>query len=90
MIKKLMAVLESANAEYRAAQVRGSGITTARERLKNILFNNMDDIYAALKESMSMQEEIDALDAALKEADDALKKREGEAKRGSGKGRDEE
>ena len=70
MIEKLRA----AEAEYKYAMARGSGIAMAKERMKNLLFNYFDQLLQAAIENEALREEVESLDAALKEADDELKK----------------
>lgn len=68
----LIETLSQVNNEYVAAQARGNGLTTARERMKNVLFNHFDEILKALIENKNLAEENEALDRALQEADDEL------------------
>lgn len=67
------------------AIARASGVGTARERMKNTLFNNVDDILDALREEDKLAQEIcnlrehaESLEEALEEMDaqnDELRKR---------------
>ena len=74
--------LSDTKREYEAALSRGSGVAVAKEHMKNILFNNCDNIIQGLKEADSLQEEVQALDAALKEADDQARKKRTSATKG--------
>lgn len=56
------------------------GVAVAKERMKNIAFNHYDQLIKALMENKSLNEEVDALDAALKEAEEELKTLKGKQK----------
>lgn len=65
--------MKKAKSEYEFASARGSGMVAAKERMKNIAFNYFDKLLDALIQNDSLQEEIDALDRALADADNELK-----------------
>lgn len=66
-------MLAQAKMEYTSALARMGGVSVAKERLKNVLFNHFEELIDAALENISLREEVDALDAALKEADEELK-----------------
>lgn len=68
--------LSVALSEYRNAQSRGNGISGAKLRLSNLLFNNAQEILNSMKHSEDLEREADALkrdieslQAALDDAD---------------------
>ena len=63
-----------AKAEFVSAMGRRSGIAQAKERLMNLLFNYHEDLIGLAEENKRLQEEVEALDVALGEADDEIKK----------------
>lgn len=74
--KNFIEQIESAQIDYLAALSRGSGTAGARDRLKNILFTFCGEIMEALRRTAELEkanaklaEDLDALDAALAEAD---------------------
>ena len=60
--------LEEIKADYLAAKARGAGVAQSKERLKNALFNNFDKLIDCAVENAELKEEVDALEAALREA----------------------
>ena len=60
-IKKVYDDISSANMEYRSAIARNAGISAAKDRVKNLLFNYRDDILSALHGASASQREIDRL-----------------------------
>lgn len=69
--------LSNLRMEYQAAVARNSGISVAKNRLMNFMFSNIGDIEQAMaaehecqKKLDAMQQELDALNAALAEADE--------------------
>lgn len=71
--KEMIQNMADANAAYISAQARGMGVAVAKERMKNIAFNYYEQLLKAAQENISLHEEIDALDAALADADKELK-----------------
>lgn len=71
--KEMIQNMADAKAAYISAQARGMGVVTAKERMKNIAFNYYEQLLKAAQENISLREEIDALDAALADADKELK-----------------
>ena len=74
--KNFIEQIESAQIDYLAALSRGSGAAGARDRLKNVLFTFCGEIMEALRRTAELEkanaklaEDLDALDAALAEAD---------------------
>lgn len=68
--------LSVALSEYRNAQSRGNGISGAKLRLSNLLFNNAQEILNSMKHSEDLEREVDvlkrdieSLQAALDDAD---------------------
>lgn len=81
MANTLRKDIESAYMAYNGAVARQSGLSLAKERLKNVLFNNVKGILDVLGESAKkdkqikeLTEERDMLDVSLKEADDEITK----------------
>ena len=68
---------------------RSSGVSVAKERMKNLLFNYYDALVQAAVDNVSLREEVKSLDEALQEADkenDELRKVNGtKEKKGNGK-----
>lgn len=52
-----------------AAKARASGVTLAKEQMKNLLFNYYEDLVQAALDNISQREEVSAQDEALQEAD---------------------
>lgn len=74
--KELLDKLESAQIGYLNALARHSGQLTARDTLKNVLFNNCESIVEAVRRVAQLEKanaklaaDLDSLDAALAEAD---------------------
>lgn len=72
-MNELIEAMAAARSEYQSALTRGMGVAVAKERMKNIAFNHYDQLIKALMENKSLNEEVDALDVALKEAEEELK-----------------
>ena len=75
-IKNIHNELSQAMIEYRSSVARNSGVAAAKDRLKNLLFNNREAILECLARFGSFQKETDilndqilALEAALTESD---------------------
>lgn len=66
--------LTRAKREYESAMARRGGVGVAKERIRNLLFNYFDQLLSAYIENKSLHEEVEALDTALREADEELKK----------------
>lgn len=79
-MNELIEAMAAARSEYQSALTRGMGVVVAKERMKNIAFNHYDQLIKALMENKSLNEEVDALDAALKEAEEELKTLKGKQK----------
>lgn len=79
-IREIVQNMADAQAAYIAAQARGMGVAVAKERMKNIAFNYYDQLRKAAQENISLREEVDALDAALADADKELKELRGKKK----------
>lgn len=76
-IMNLLEELDHAKLVLRQAQARNSGVMSARDGIKNILFNNLDGIVDTLKgaegketEIRGLKEEVNMLNNALEEADE--------------------
>lgn len=52
-----------------AAKARASGVTLAKEQMKNLLFNYYEDLVQSALDNISQREEVSAQDEALQEAD---------------------
>lgn len=48
---------------------RSSGVSVAKERMKNLLYNYYDALVQAAVDNVSLREEVKSLDEALQEAD---------------------
>lgn len=72
-MNELIETMNAARSEYQSALVRGMGVAVAKERMKNIAFNHYDQLLKALAENQSLNEEVDALDSALADAEKKLK-----------------
>ena len=68
-LKNIIPQLKAAKKNYEAAQARMSGVASAREGMKNLLFNYFDELLQAAIDNEALREEVEALDVALKEAD---------------------
>lgn len=79
-MNELIEAMSVARSEYQSALTRGMGVAVAKERMKNIAFNHYDQLIKALIENKSLNEEVDALDIALKEAEEELKTLKGKQK----------
>ena len=66
--------LINAKANCDNAASAGMNPAHARERFKNILYTHADEIIKAICERDSLREEVAALDTALAESDDELRK----------------
>lgn len=80
-MKELLNKLESAQIDYLGAVARQSGVPSAREKLKNILFNNCKAIVETLrafadgkKEADDLREDLAVMEAALADADEENKR----------------
>jgi hypothetical protein len=76
-MKKLETELKDAQLKYENALRRKSGVAQAKETLKNLLLNNLDNIVGCLSGLAKSEEEVACLQAALDDADaelDRLKK----------------
>ena len=76
VMNELYNKISAAQVEYQSAVARGSGISAAKERVKNTLFNNLDSILEALQSEASLERDVKALEeqcdmltAALEEMD---------------------
>lgn len=86
----VVADVTAAKNHYDSALRSGNGVATMKQRLMNVLFNNVDDILEAFKfeaelaeerlKNEQMQKDMEALRNALEEAD-----KENETLRGVGK-----
>ena len=74
MSENIVQTMSDARAAYLDCVGRGAGIAQAKEAMKNVAFNFYDELLAAVKENASLREEIAALDQALKDADDELRR----------------
>lgn len=54
-------VISSADMDYKSAVARSSGITGAKDRIKNLMFNHRSQILDSLRSSSMKQTEIDRL-----------------------------
>lgn len=76
--EEMISAQSNAKQEYDHAKARSSGITLAKEKFKNLLFNYYEPIVNAVIENRSLHEEVESLNVALQEADDendALRKK---------------
>lgn len=76
-MKKLETELKDAQLKYENANRRKSGVAQAKETLKNLLLNNLDNIVGCLGRLAKSEEEVACLQVALDDADaelDRLKK----------------
>ena len=69
-LKSIHTEISSANIEYRAAVARSAGISAAKERLKNLLFNHREVILSSLLIGVSKEKE----QALISQREERLKK----------------
>lgn len=58
---------------YETTQSTGLGVSRAKERLMNVLFNARGELVAAARECGELREQVEALNAALAEADNTIR-----------------
>lgn len=73
MTQETIQAIKDAKFNYEAAVARGSGVSVAKETLKNLLYSHLNDFLKIYEENKELQEEVDALDAALKDAEEEAK-----------------
>ena len=76
MTKEKIDALARAKRELKAAIGRNSGITAAKDRMKNLLYNNYEDLVSLAEENNRLRSQNKVLNDALDEADrdnDALR-----------------
>lgn len=61
--------LSAAKSALISAKASNAGVSVAKERMKNLLFNYYDDLIMSALESMNLKEEVESLEAALEESD---------------------
>ena len=64
--------ISAANMDYRAAVARSTGISSAKERVKNLLFNYRETILQALRNEELLQRDIDLLKEQRTKLEDEL------------------
>ena len=76
MTKEKIDALARAKRELKAAIARNSGITAAKDRMKNLLYNNYEDLASLAEENNRLRSQNKVLNDALDGADrdnDALR-----------------
>lgn len=68
--KEMVAAMNAANEALIAARATNAGINAAKERMKNLLFNYYKDIVETANKSLTLEEEVAALENALDEMDE--------------------
>lgn len=71
-IKDLQTSIAESQLKYTSALRRKSGIATAKDSVKNVLFNNAESIIECLGEVAKLREENECLQTALDDADAEL------------------
>lgn len=71
-IKEIRDALSSAVMGYKSAVSTNVGISPAKEKLKNLLFNYREDLILAAVENVELKKENEALNAALADSDDEI------------------
>lgn len=61
--------LSSARMDLVVAKASGTGISIAKERMKNLLFNYYDDLINAAINSIQLSQDVQSLENALEESD---------------------
>lgn len=61
--------LSAAKSALISAKASNAGVSVAKERMKNLLFNYYEDLIAAALECANLKEEVASLEAALEESD---------------------
>ena len=61
--------LSSAKLALISAKASNAGVSIAKERMKNLLFNYYEDLISTALECVSLKEEVASLEAALEESD---------------------
>lgn len=80
-VKELLGKIEEQAFRCRHAESNGIRVDHERERLKNVLFNNVNDVIEALKIALSADTQIRMLEASVESADAELKELDDEIKR---------
>lgn len=81
MVMAMYEELSKAKLAYDSAVASRSGVTVAKERFKNLLFNYYPALVSLAEENKRLTEENESLNAALQEADEDLSKAEAELKK---------
>ena len=61
--------LSAAKSALISAKASNAGVSVAKERMKNLLFNYYEDLIATALECANLKEEVESLEAALFESD---------------------
>lgn len=69
MTSEMILEIEKAGRELRSAKKRGSGVTAAKEKMKNLLLNYCDDLLALAEENKRLAEEVKVLETGLEDSD---------------------
>lgn len=70
MTKEMIVSLSAAKQAQVSAKASQSGVSVAKERMKNILYNYYDELIQAALDNITLREENEALEIALQESDD--------------------
>jgi hypothetical protein len=73
---------------YETALSTGLGVGKAKERLMNVLFNARNELVEAAKEGAGLHEQVDALNAALADADETIRALKARRKPGKAEARE--
>lgn len=78
MTREAIESLSKAKRDLQAAKARNSGMTAAKEKMKNLLFNYYEDLVSLAEENEKLKADVAMLETALSETDqenDELRKK---------------